>query len=178
MSRLERLIRELVRDEGGVAPGELERRIREIAREEAHKMFARHAGAPTGEMLMPTRLASSYVDPVKVLCDQAIEEMARIDRLCRKRGDDGYVYAVRHAGGGPTKIGRAADPLPRLADLQRMNPAPLVLVGLGHGASWERALHSQHMKQRVHGEWFLLDKNPLPVSDRCHLCRLEEEAFA
>lgn len=34
-------------------------------------------------------------------------------------------------------------------------------------ATW---LHRIHRPQRLHGEWFALDRNPLPVRGVCFIC--------
>lgn len=119
----------------------------------------------------------AFADPVSALVEQTIEAMRRIDRLCFPDGDvapdSGYVYAIQAGNGGPVKLGRANAPAARLADIQRMNPMPLMLLGIAHGGSAERNIHNRHMKKRLHGEWFALAENPLPVASACYVCTVE-----
>jgi hypothetical protein len=65
------------------------------------------------------------------------------------------VYFVQ-ADGGPIKIGLAANPRRRVADLQTSSPYPLRLVATlpGQGAMGESALHAKFAHLRMHGEWF------------------------
>jgi hypothetical protein len=85
---------------------------------------------------------------------------------------NGYVYALRCDLVGLVKIGRADVPQFRIADLERMNAAPLRLVGLAHGADFEGSIQRRHVKHRKHGEWFAINDNPLPVIDgMCLTCR-------
>lgn len=66
-----------------------------------------------------------------------------------------YIYFIQKAKGGPVKIGSAANPTQRLANIQGMNPDPLRLLGVaagGRGA--ERRVHDSFAESRLHGEWF------------------------
>lgn len=83
----------------------------------------------------------------------------------------GYVYAVGLRAIGIVKIGKCTDPMKRLVDIQHMNPTQLVLYGLSHFASLEDALHRRYASVRSHGEWFFLDRSPLPMSRAgCYGC--------
>lgn len=83
----------------------------------------------------------------------------------------GWLYALRCESVKLTKIGKAVDPVARIAELERMNAAPLILVGLAHGMRAETELHRRHSARRAHGEWFAIDVNPLPFDGRCVVCR-------
>lgn len=68
-----------------------------------------------------------------------------------------YVYAIGAAGHQAVKIGYAAQPRKRLADLQIGCPLALVLRWAFPAESAthvERALHKRFVRQRIRGEWF------------------------
>ena len=95
------------------------------------------------------------------------------EHLYRRLPPAGYVYAIRSWRGGPTKIGKAVDPVERLISLQSGSPEPFVLVGLCHDATLERRLHTRYRDRRVYMEMFDLgDENPIPREfGRCMGCR-------
>lgn len=85
----------------------------------------------------------------------------------------GFVYALRCDLVGLVKIGKSEtdDPWPRIAELERMNAAPLRLLALGHGGYLESSIHSRHAKSRRHGEWFAIEDNPFTGSGaKCFTC--------
>jgi hypothetical protein len=67
-----------------------------------------------------------------------------------------HVYFVQAVGGGPIKIGHAANVAARVDRLQTGSPAPLrvLAVILGAGVSAETSLHQRFAHLRAHGEWF------------------------
>jgi hypothetical protein len=72
------------------------------------------------------------------------------------------VYVVGGPGSPLVKIGRSRNVSRRLADLQRMSPVVLAVLGVFHGGSdLEAALHRRFRHQRAHGEWFDLGNDPL-----------------
>lgn len=83
----------------------------------------------------------------------------------------GWLYALRCDAVGLTKIGKAIDPLPRIAELERMNAASLRLLGLAHDQRHESVIHRKYGAHRRHGEWFAIDENPLPFDGKCATCR-------
>jgi hypothetical protein len=87
------------------------------------------------------------------------------------KSNAGWVYAIGCPSIGMIKIGKAVDPIARLAELERMNAAPLVLLGLSHGLWLETTLHRRYAAHRHHGEWFKIDENPLPDVITCTTCR-------
>ncbi|MBU0491029.1 MAG: GIY-YIG nuclease family protein [Chloroflexi bacterium] len=65
------------------------------------------------------------------------------------------IYIIQAGDDGPLKIGRAANPQQRLAELQHGSPAPLQLrATLPGGRTEERALCARFAAHRLHGEWF------------------------
>lgn len=65
------------------------------------------------------------------------------------------VYAIGSAENTRVKIGRSNDVQRRLADIQRMGPAPLTVLWQHEGGSeLELALHQAFKERRTHGEWF------------------------
>lgn len=70
--------------------------------------------------------------------------------------DTRAVYFIQAVTGGLIKIGVARDPGQRLAEIQRMCPVPLRIVGsiprVGHAG--EADLHKRFAASRRHGEWF------------------------
>lgn len=73
-----------------------------------------------------------------------------------KAEDSRYVYFVQAVSGGPIKIGVAADPADRLAQLQPGNPERLQIIGVipDAGRSGESILHLKFQRSRLCGEWF------------------------
>jgi hypothetical protein len=77
--------------------------------------------------------------------------------------DTRSVYFIQAATGGLVKIGVAGDPVARLAEIQRMCPIPLRILGTlpGVGQAGESALHRRFAAERRHGEWFELTAEQL-----------------
>lgn len=74
------------------------------------------------------------------------------------------VYLIGSPGSPLVKIGRSVDVARRLADIQRMSPAPLkVLWQEAGGFEMETALHRRFHQQRAHGEWFNLGADPIAL---------------
>lgn len=72
------------------------------------------------------------------------------------------VYVIAASDSPLVKIGRSADVPKRLAQIQRMSPAALSVLGTFQGgAQLETALHQTFREHRVHGEWFNLGEEPL-----------------
>lgn len=68
---------------------------------------------------------------------------------------DGFVYFVQGVRGGPIKIGFAADPATRLAELQVGSNVRLrILCAVPAALNDERTMHARFKKDRLHGEWF------------------------
>lgn len=68
-----------------------------------------------------------------------------------------HVYFIQAEHGGPVKIGKALDPVARLAQIQSGNPYRLVVrhaEPVVSGYSAERALHQIFRDYRMCGEWF------------------------
>jgi hypothetical protein len=66
-----------------------------------------------------------------------------------------YIYFVQALHGGPIKIGRAADPIARLGELQVGNPHRLRVCHLGIGRPTdELRMHYLFGQLRLVGEWF------------------------
>jgi hypothetical protein len=82
----------------------------------------------------------------------------------------GYLYAIRPAVGGLTKIGRASDPARRITDIQAMSPVRLILVGLSHQEHLETHLHTGYRGGRAHGEWFKIDRQRNPLGRPEEMC--------
>jgi hypothetical protein len=89
------------------------------------------------------------------------EAESRVARLTRDTTSDGFVYFVQATSRvGPIKIGKAEEPLSRLAELQQGSPIELcILATTAGGLKLERALHARFAEFRIHGEWF----QPAPV---------------
>jgi hypothetical protein len=89
----------------------------------------------------------------------------------------GFVYAVRCATTGLTKLGQTDDLEARLRALQNGCPTELHVVSVAHDASLERVLHAAYRTVRRHGEWFDIGhEDPLPVMRaRCLACWLSEQ---
>lgn len=69
--------------------------------------------------------------------------------------DTGSVYFIQGVDGGPIKIGKANDPLRRLACIQAYSPVPLRILAVEPGGMRrEYTLHRQFKAARLHGEWF------------------------
>lgn len=65
------------------------------------------------------------------------------------------VYFIQAAESGRVKIGIAANPVRRLAELQTGSPEPLRILGvIPGGARLESQLHARFADDRLHGEWF------------------------
>lgn len=65
------------------------------------------------------------------------------------------IYFVREELSGRVKIGYAADPAKRVAELATGSPGPLVLMGTVPGERQEEAtLHAHFAQWRRHREWF------------------------
>jgi hypothetical protein len=150
-------------------------RVGAEAAEMRHVDFTMRTGEKRPELAMVGVAAEVQEPKVERVDDLAMavrSMLCEIDDLCFPEGapNAGYVYAVRQAGGGPVKIGMAHDPVKRLLGIQCMNPHPLIVLGLAHGAANEGHLHNRHKASRLHGEWFALDENPLPITDTCLTC--------
>lgn len=66
------------------------------------------------------------------------------------------VYFV--SDGTAVKIGRSLDVKRRVAQLQKANPRPVVLLGVfAGGAAAEAYFHGAFRLSRIHGEWFRLE---------------------
>lgn len=77
-------------------------------------------------------------------------------RRPKAKQDTRSVYFIQAVSGGLIKIGVAADPVARLAEIQRMCPVPLRILSVlpGVGQPGEAALHRRFAAARRHGEWF------------------------
>jgi excisionase family DNA binding protein len=65
------------------------------------------------------------------------------------------VYFIQAVDGGPIKIGYAANPENRLAEIQRMSPTPLqILTVIEGGRIHESQVHRHFAHLRKYGEWF------------------------
>jgi hypothetical protein len=74
------------------------------------------------------------------------------------------VYILGTPGSNTVKIGRTTNLARRFADIQNMSPVPLtVLWSHPGGHELETRLHRRFADQRIHGEWFTFDGDPLPV---------------
>lgn len=68
-----------------------------------------------------------------------------------------FVYFIQ-AGKGAVKIGVAADPFKRLAELQTGNHEPLRIVATLEGdVEHESSFHARFSRHRLRGEWFAAD---------------------
>lgn len=66
-----------------------------------------------------------------------------------------FVYFIECGDGGPIKIGLAADPEKRMAELQPANPFRLRIIGRMHGGvDLEQSLHALFWSSHIRGEWF------------------------
>jgi hypothetical protein len=68
-----------------------------------------------------------------------------------------YVYFIQEGDAGNVKIGRAIDPVGRMATLQTGNPNHLTLIATIKGGDKERALHAKFKRYHINGEWFAGD---------------------
>lgn len=69
----------------------------------------------------------------------------------------GYVYFIQAEDSGLIKIGRAADPIRRLAAMQTGSAEPLRILRTIRAAddkALERDMHRRFSNCRVRGEWF------------------------
>jgi hypothetical protein len=74
------------------------------------------------------------------------------------------VYVLGAPGGSTVKIGRTTNLAKRFADIQSMSPVPLTLMWSHPGGhELETRLHRRFAEQRIHGEWFTFDCDPLPA---------------
>jgi hypothetical protein len=74
------------------------------------------------------------------------------------------VYVLGAPDSNTVKIGRTANLAKRFADIQSMSPVPLaVLWSHPGGHELETRLHRRFADQRIHGEWFTFDDDPLPA---------------
>lgn len=86
------------------------------------------------------------------------------NRRAEARDQGAYVYIIapEHAE-SPVKVGVAALPWSRLADLQCGSPVPLRIVEIfgsevrAEAVALERLFHQHHAAARLHGEWFDVD---------------------
>lgn len=76
-------------------------------------------------------------------------------RHCRGKKHK-QTYALLSRDSSTVKIGCSDRPEIRIADLQRMSPSPLVLIGLSDD-NVESHLHSSLATRWSHGEWFRYD---------------------
>jgi hypothetical protein len=87
-----------------------------------------------------------------------VEATAALDTFSHKpapRAEPNRVYFIMC--GKFVKIGIAADPELRMANMQNLNPYPLSLVGtMEGGASLEAELHNAFSEYHHSGEWFLV----------------------
>lgn len=101
-------------------------------------------------------------DEARSLTDQIKAHVAEINRLSgglrapRRERLRRHVYFIQAMGGGPIKIGSAADVTGRLQMLQTGSPVRLQVLAVIPGADecGEFALHAQFAESRLHGEWF------------------------
>lgn len=93
---------------------------------------------------------------VVLWCSGGDDHFHRGDLLPVRRQDQRSVYFLQSETGGPIKIGVAEHATARLAEIQRMSPVRLRLVGLiaFGGYVLERTLHAMFADARLHGEWF------------------------
>ncbi len=71
----------------------------------------------------------------------------------------GFVYFIEAMGLRAVKIGFSREPRNRLAEMQPSCPARLRLLAAVPGSeSIESTLHHKFLDQRIHGEWFHLEK--------------------
>lgn len=74
------------------------------------------------------------------------------------------IYFIQAVSGGPIKIGYAADPEKRIAEIQRMSPIELRTLKVIEGdLRQEKGLHKHFAKFRLHGEWFNLNEGMLDI---------------
>jgi hypothetical protein len=65
------------------------------------------------------------------------------------------VYMIRAGEDGPVKIGKAVDPIERMAVLQTYHFLTLHIMRVFEGGEVEeRALHQRFARLRIRGEWF------------------------
>lgn len=65
------------------------------------------------------------------------------------------VYFIQSGSDGPIKIGKAENPMGRLAQMQVGSPIALRLLGsIPGGIADERRLHEQFKQDWLRGEWF------------------------
>jgi hypothetical protein len=67
----------------------------------------------------------------------------------------GFIYFIKEAGGEYIKVGWAANPFHRMAQLQTSNPRALELIGyVVADMPKEKRLHEELTPYRVTGEWY------------------------
>ena len=67
------------------------------------------------------------------------------------------IYVIRAIGSQYVKIGRAADPIRRMRELQVSMPMKLVLASVADWPNYyERRIHNSLRKHHVRGEWFMM----------------------
>ncbi|HTE59404.1 MAG TPA: GIY-YIG nuclease family protein [Solirubrobacteraceae bacterium] len=103
---------------------------------------------PRQERVRPA-LAIRHIDPEDAPVLEALS-------YWRQRLDGPlFVYFVQGAPGGPVKIGRARDPVDRVAGLQCGNPDALLIRALLLASDdAEQRLHTRWAHANVLGEWF------------------------
>ena len=79
-----------------------------------------------------------------------------MNRRWRLTNNEGWVYFIQAAHGGPIKIGSTSSEYPaaRLNALQTGNPHKLVLIAKVRGYWNERDYHDRFASGRLEGEWF------------------------
>lgn len=83
-----------------------------------------------------------------------------------KPGREGWVYLVHAEGTNRYKIGRSVNPILRAKDLEKQSPYPLKLLKTFHTPDCvtdEEVLHRKFDCYRVHGEWFELPTEKIPL---------------
>lgn len=83
-------------------------------------------------------------------------EVRRGIYFIRQADSPGVTPDTHYPGVGPIKIGWSSGIDTRLAEIQRMCPVQLVLLGIIEEATmaFERELHTRFRHLRLHGEWF------------------------
>lgn len=116
---------------------------RATKRERAEAMRAR--GATYNDIVAATGIAKSTL---------SYWFTGRHVRIAARAGQS-QVYFIQAEHGGPVKIGTAAAPERRLAELQCGNPDALVLRATIDGDELtERDLHDRYAEHHIRGEWF------------------------
>lgn len=79
---------------------------------------------------------------------------------------DEVVYVIGTPSSTVVKIGRTRRLERRLADIQRMSPVPLAVLGPLGGHELETNLHRHFAGIRSHGEWFAFEEAPVPAVEQ------------